>query len=118
MSLAKILSLRALATKVDEGSVVLDGAVLAEWDDDAVVAELTKVRGVGRWTAEMFLILQLLRLDVWPTGDLSVRKGYPRAGRCRSRAPWSSTCWGCSGGPYRTVAAWHCWVVLGQEPGP
>ena len=46
--------------------------------DDAVVAELTQVRGIGRWTAEMFLIFQLRRLDVWPVDDLGVRTGYAR----------------------------------------
>jgi DNA-3-methyladenine glycosylase II len=118
MSLAKILSLRDLATKVDEGSVVLDGAVLAGWDDDAVVAELTKVRGVGRWTAEMFLILQLLRLDVWPTGDLSVRKGYAAGWEVPVPSATQLDVLGEVFRPYRTVAAWYCWAVLGQAPGP
>ena len=48
----------------------------AKLSDDEIVGELTLVRGIGRWTAEMFLMFQLGRLDVWPVGDLGVRKGY------------------------------------------
>lgn len=118
MSGAKILSLRDLAAKVDEGTVVLDGAAMADWDDAAVVAELTKVRGVGRWTAEMFLVLQLLRLDVWPTGDLSVRKGYAAGWGVPEPSARELDVLGEVFRPYRTVVAWYCWAVLGQAPGP
>ena len=47
--------------------------------DDELVARLVQVRGIGRWTAEMFLIFQLGRLDVWPVDDYGVRKGWARA---------------------------------------
>ena len=55
---------------------MLDPAQLWDESSDEVVARLSTVRGIGKWTAEMFLIFQLRRLDVWPTGDLGIRKGY------------------------------------------
>jgi len=72
----KAASLRDLATKLLDGTVVLDPAGLRAKSDAEVVARLSTVRGIGKWTAEMFLMFQLRRLDVWPTGDLGVRKGF------------------------------------------
>ena len=69
-------SLRDLAAKVLDGTVVLSPRGLAAESDDEIVARLSKVRGIGPWTAEMFLLFQLRRLDVWPVGDLGVRRGY------------------------------------------
>ena len=79
LSANKAASIRDLAQKVLDGDVELDrvGAL----SDDEIVRELTLVRGIGRWTAEMFLMFQLGRLDVWPVDDLGVRKGYARAVR-------------------------------------
>jgi DNA-3-methyladenine glycosylase II len=74
LSTAKTRSLLDLAAKVADGSVPLDD--LGALDDDAVVARLTAVRGVGRWTAEMFLLFELQRPDVWPIDDLGVRHGW------------------------------------------
>ena len=68
--------LRDLATKALDGTVVLDPRGLRRESDEEVIARLTAVRGIGEWTAHMFLIFQLRRLDVWPTGDLGVRRGY------------------------------------------
>ena len=76
LSGSKAASIRDLAEKVVDGSVELDR--VARLTDDEIVAELTLVRGIGRWTAEMFLIFQLGRLDVWPVDDLGVRNGYAR----------------------------------------
>jgi DNA-3-methyladenine glycosylase II len=118
LSSAKILSLRDLAAKVDAGAVVVDGAALAGWDDAAVVAGLTAVRGIGRWTAEMFLVFRMLRLDIWPTGDLSVRKGYAAGWEVPEPTAKELDVLGEVYRPYRTVVAWYCWAVLGQAPGP
>src|SRR5262245_27357396 len=74
LSNAKAVSIVDLATKVDEGLVELDR--VARLPDDEVVRELTLVRGIGEWTAHMFLMFQLGRLDVWPIGDLGVRIGF------------------------------------------
>ncbi|MGI8493326.1 MAG: DNA-3-methyladenine glycosylase family protein, partial [Acidimicrobiales bacterium] len=72
----KAASIRDLASKVADGTVVLDPRGLSREADEEVIARLSAVRGIGRWTAEMFLIFQLRRLDVWPTGDLGVRRGF------------------------------------------
>ncbi|GAA4916796.1 DNA-3-methyladenine glycosylase II [Actinomycetospora succinea] len=117
MSQAKILSLRDLARRVEEGALVLDRAALVEQDDETVTAALTAVRGVGRWTAEMFLLFQLSRLDVWPTGDLSIRKGYAAGWDVAVPTATELDVLGEAYRPYRSVAAWYCWAVLGQAPG-
>jgi DNA-3-methyladenine glycosylase II len=68
------------------------------------------VRGIGRWTAEMFLMFQLGRLDVWPVGDLGVRKGYAVIhGRTDMPTPKELEALGEPLRPYRSLAAWYCW---------
>ena len=79
LSGAKAASIRDLAVKVDEGVVELDR--MHRLTDSEVVGELTLVRGIGEWTAQMFLMFQLGRLDVWPVGDLGVRAGFARSVR-------------------------------------
>ena len=74
LSTAKTRSLLDLAGKVASGEVPLDD--LGGLDDDAIVERLTEVRGIGRWTAEMFLLFELRRPDVWPVDDLGVRHGW------------------------------------------
>ena len=82
-------------------------------DDDEIVARLTTVRGIGRWTAEMFLLFQLGRLDVWPVGDLGVRKGYALAwGLPEPPTPKELAAYGETFRPYRSVAAWYCWRAV------
>jgi DNA-3-methyladenine glycosylase II len=105
----KALSLRDLAGKVMEGTVVLGPRSLARQSDDEIVARLSTVRGIGRWTSEMFLMFQLRRLDVWPTGDLGVRKGYGLAWRVPTPTPKALDILGEPLRPYRSVAAWYCW---------
>jgi len=73
LSAAKVRSLRDLATKVLDGTVVLSPRGLSRQADDEIIARLSTVRGIGPWSAEMFLIFQLRRLDVWPVGDHGVR---------------------------------------------
>ena len=74
LSGAKAASITDLAEKVDAGLVELDR--IARLPDAEVVRELTLVRGIGEWTAHMFLMFQVGRLDVWPVGDLGVRAGF------------------------------------------
>jgi DNA-3-methyladenine glycosylase II len=110
LSGAKLVALRDLSTKVLDGSVTLDGA---RRSDDEVIAQLVTVRGVGRWTAEMFLMFQQRRLDVWPVDDLGVRQGYgltwsvdppPTA---RELQPLGDRF-----RPYRSVVARYCWEAV------
>jgi len=109
LSGAKAASLRDLAAKVVDGTVVLDPAGLAAESDEDVVARLSSVRGIGRWTAEMFLMFQLHRLDVWPTGDLGVRKGFGLAWHIATPTPKQLEPLGEPYRPYRSVLAWYCW---------
>jgi DNA-3-methyladenine glycosylase II len=109
LSANKAAALRDLATKVSEGTVVLDSRGLAAESDDEIVARLVSVRGIGRWTAEMFLMFQLRRLDVWPTGDLGVRRGYGLAWGLTMPSARELEAMGEPFRPYRSVAAWYCW---------
>jgi DNA-3-methyladenine glycosylase II len=108
LSANKTASIRDLAEKVVAGDVELDR--VAKLSDERIVEELTLVRGIGRWTAEMFLMFQLGRLDVWPTGDLGVRKGYAVIhGRADLPTPKELERLGEPLRPYRSLAAWYCW---------
>jgi DNA-3-methyladenine glycosylase II len=105
----KAVSLQDLATKVLDGTVVLDPRKLRAESDAEVVARLSTVRGIGKWTAEMFLMFQLRRLDVWPTGDLGVRKGFGLAWGIPTPTAKELDPLGDPYRPYRSVVAWYCW---------
>ena len=111
LSAAKAASIRDLAVRVEAGEVKL--ARMSRLPDDEIVRELTLVRGIGRWTAEMFLMFQLGRPDVWPVDDLGVRKGYsliyglPAMPKARDLEPL-----GARFRPYRSVVAWYCWRAV------
>jgi DNA-3-methyladenine glycosylase II len=108
LSAAKTASLRDLAAKVGDATVPLDG--IEALSDDEIVARLVSVRGIGRWTAEMFLIFQLRRPDVWPVDDLAVRRGYAvMHGLDEWPKPRELEQLGEAYRPWRTVAAWYCW---------
>jgi len=111
MSGAKAASIRDLAAKIVDGTVPLTR--LGRLQDDEIVERLSLVRGIGRWTAEMFLIFQLGRLDVWPVDDLGVRKGYQIAyGLQELPKPKVLLALGERFRPYRTIAAWYCWQTV------
>jgi DNA-3-methyladenine glycosylase II len=109
LSANKAASLTDLAAKVLDGTVVLDPAGLRREGDAEVVARLSAVRGIGKWTAEMFLMFQLRRLDVWPTGDLGVRKGFGLAWGIPTPTAKQLEPLGDPYRPYRSVVAWYCW---------
>ncbi len=109
LSRNKMASLRDLATKVLDGTVVLSPRGLAAESDDEIIARLSAVRGIGPWTAEMFLLFQLRRLDVWPVGDLGVRRGYGLAWQVPTPTARELQPLGEVFRPYRSVAAWYCW---------
>ena len=108
LSRSKIASLRALATRVAGREVRLDD--LERLTDDAITRRLVTVRGIGPWTAEMFLIFTMRRGDVWPVGDLGVRVGYARIfGLSEPPTQKQLMPLGEPFRPYRTTAAWYCW---------
>jgi DNA-3-methyladenine glycosylase II len=109
LSGAKVLSLRDLATKVLDGTVIVAQRRLARLSDDEVIARLTSVRGIGPWSAHMFLMFQLRRLDIWPVGDYGVRNGYGLAWKVPTPTERELEPLGEPFRPYRTVLAWYCW---------
>jgi len=109
LSGAKVRSLRDLATKVLEGTVVIAPRRLARLSDEQIIERLVTVRGIGRWSAQMFLMFQLRRLDVWPTGDLGVRRGFGLAWNVPTPTARELEPLGDPYRPYRSVVAWYCW---------
>jgi 3-methyladenine DNA glycosylase/8-oxoguanine DNA glycosylase len=115
LSTSKLRAVLELARRVEEGEVPLDD--LDGLDDDAVVEALTRVWGIGVWTARMFLIHPLRRPDVWPVGDLGVRKGWARI-HGLEEVPGPDELQGAAHGyrPWRTAVAWYCWRALDALP--
>ncbi len=108
LSNAKATSIRDLAEKVELGVVELDR--VARLSDAKVVSELVLVRGIGEWTAQMFLMFQLGRLDVWPVLDFGVRSGFAQMyGRKEMPTPKQLQPEGDRFQPYRSLVAWYCW---------
>jgi len=111
LSGAKAVSIRDLAERVVDGRLRLDD--LARQGDDQVVDRLVTVRGIGRWTAEMFLMFRLGRLDVWPVDDYGVRTGFARAHSLSELPrPRELAELGEIYRPWRSVAAWYCWRAV------
>ncbi len=111
LSRQKISYLRDLAERVESGEIPLEK--IHEMDDDAVIEALTRIKGVGRWTAQMFLMFRLGRPDVLPELDLGVRKAIHIAYRTRGlptteRVHRIGKCWA----PYRTIASWYLWASI------
>ncbi len=108
LSWQKISYMIDLAAKVDSGTLSLRRMRFLE--DEEVIDELTQVKGVGVWTAQMFLMFHLGRLDVLPVGDLGIRTGFRNAYRLGDlpnnekmeciAAPWK---------PYRSIGSWYLW---------
>ena len=108
LSRQKIAALRAVATAFDSGE--LDNRRLRRMDDEAVIEAVTRVKGIGTWTAHMLLMFSLGRPDVLPVGDFGVRKGamllyrldaMPKPAELERLAePWR---------PYRSVGSWYLW---------
>jgi len=114
LSRSKAASLRDLAEKVRSGEVEL--ARIGRLSDADVVSHLTLVRGLGPWSAQMFLIGTLSRLDVWPVGDFGVRAGYARAwALAEMPSPKELELIGEPFRPYRSLVAWYCWRAVEEE---
>jgi 3-methyladenine DNA glycosylase/8-oxoguanine DNA glycosylase len=108
LSGAKTSAIHDLAEKTTDGTLQLH--TLGRRDDAQVVHHLSQVRGIGEWTAQMFLIFDLGRTDVWPTGDLGVRAGWASAtGAAHAPSPRDLDAVGEPFSPHRSVVAWWCW---------
>lgn len=110
------LSRQKASYLIDLGARTADGRLrlesLPEMDDDAVVAELTQVKGIGAWSAQMHLIFGLGRPDVWPVGDLGVRRGLGRVlSHSEMPSPAEAEPLGARWAPYRSAAALCCWAA-------
>jgi DNA-3-methyladenine glycosylase II len=115
LSRQKTAYLRDLCAKVGGDEVRLDA--LERMSDEEVIVELTKVKGVGRWTAEMFLMFRLHRPDVLPVGDLGIVNAVKNVYRLRKKpTPARIMKIGEAWRPYRSVASWYLWRSLDNEP--
>jgi len=115
LSARKVEYLVDLALNFDSGN--LHFKKWSEMDDEAIIAELVAIRGIGRWTAEMFLIFHLLRPNVLPLDDVGLINGISKnyfSGESvsRSEAREVSAAWA----PYRSVATWYIWRSLDPLP--
>jgi len=112
LSRSKVAALKDLAAKTIDGTVP-SGRTLVRMSDDEIITRLTTVRGIGRWTVEMFLLFDLGRLDVWPVDDYGVRKGFAKTFD-RKELPKAKQLMklGEKWRPYRSIAAWYFWRAL------
>jgi DNA-3-methyladenine glycosylase II len=115
LSTRKVEYLRDLAEQFSNGSI--NTKAWGGMDDEAIIAQLVNIRGIGRWTAEMFLIFHLMRPDVLPLDDLGLLKGISQSyfsGEPVSRAEAREV--GDAWAPYRSVATWYLWRSLDPLP--
>lgn len=114
LSGSKLLSLRDLAQKAEDGAIPTL-AEIRDLPDEVIIERLSKVRGIGRWTAEMLLMFRLGRPDVLPVDDYGVRKGFGIAYGRELPSPKELADFGERWKPYRTVASWYLWRVVERE---
>jgi DNA-3-methyladenine glycosylase II len=115
LSSQKLKYIRDLCGRILGRSLNLE--TLDAMTDDEVIAALTSVKGIGRWTAEMFLMFRLHRPDVLPVGDLGIVKAVQRAYKLRTLpSPQRLTKIGETWRPYRSVACWYLWASLDATP--
>jgi len=112
LSRSKVAAIKDLAAKTLDGTVP-SARALAKMSDDEIITRLVTVRGIGRWTAEMLLLFDLARPDVWPVDDYGVRKGFAKTfGKRTLPTPKQLAKFGEKWRPYRSVAAWYFWRAL------
>ena len=111
---AKAKTIQGLAQASLTGSVPIEN--LQELSDDEVFTGLTSLWGIGPWTVDMFMMFQLHRLDIWPTGDLGVRRGWESIHKLADQIePKALDAKGEKFRPYRSVVAWYCWRHLDNK---
>jgi DNA-3-methyladenine glycosylase II len=114
LSAAKAAAIRDLATKVRSGEVVVHD--LDDQPNEEIVRRLTRVKGIGPWTAQMYLMFRLHRPDVWPVLDLGVRSGFAKIhGLEAPPTPKELEPLGDRYRPWRSAAAFYCWRALENE---
>lgn len=113
LSQNKLLSIRSLTEHVQSKNLKLHR--ISSMEDEEVVDHLVQVRGIGRWSAHMFLIDRLHRLDIWPTGDYGVRVGISKLLNLKD-VPTEKQCepLGNDFQPFRSVLAWYCWKSVDE----
>ncbi len=115
LSRQKIAYIRDLARHVQDGELPME--TLHEMTDDEVIEALTRVKGIGVWTAQMFLMFRLGRLDILPVLDLGIRNALRRAYKLRKDpTPKRMQALAKSWAPYRSVASWYLWQSLELRP--
>ena len=115
LSGAKLAALRDLAAKTLDGTVPTL-ARLRRMSDEEIIAHLTQVRGIGRWTVEMLLMSRLGRPDVLPVGDFAVRKGFQLTyDLAEMPKPKALAEYGERWRPFRSVASWYMWQAVGLD---
>ena len=114
---AKTRTLKGLAGAVVDKSIPID--IINEiHDDQEIYDKLTSLWGIGRWTVEMFMMFQLGRLDVWPTGDLAVRRGWDIIHKNKEETLAKALdLKGEKLHPYRSVVAWYCYQAVHESRG-
>ncbi len=111
LSRAKLAALRDLAGRIDDGRLRL--TAIGRLPDDAIIERLVEVRGIGVWSARMFLMFRLGRLDVMPSGDLGVREGVRLLdGRAERPTPTEVAARGACWAPLRSIGAWFMWRLV------
>jgi DNA-3-methyladenine glycosylase II len=114
LSRSKVAALKDLAAKTIDRTVPTARA-MAKMTDDEIIERLIQVREIGRWTAEMLLLFDLGRPDVWPVHDYGVRKGFAKIfGKRKLPTPKQMDKHGRKFAPYRSALAWYCWRALDQ----
>jgi len=115
LSRSKVAALKDLAAKTIDGTVPSRRAIM-KMADEEIIERLSAVRGIGRWTAEMLLLFDLGRPDVWPVHDYGVRKGFAKVfGKRKLPTPKQLLKLGEKWRPYRSVAAWYFWRALDER---
>jgi DNA-3-methyladenine glycosylase II len=114
LSGAKSKTIQGLSSAALSGEIAVNELHLLE--DDVVAEQLTSLWGIGPWTVDMFMMFQLGRLDIWPTGDLGVRRGWEKIHSLKEQIePKKLHTRGEKFRPHRSIVAWYCWRALEKK---
>jgi DNA-3-methyladenine glycosylase II len=109
---AKFRTIQGIASAALSKEIKINSLHLIESDEE-IISQLTSLWGVGPWTVDMFMMFQLGRLDIWPTGDLGVRRGWEKIYALKAEiSPKELELKGEKFRPYRSIVAWYCWRAL------